>query len=756
LAWNSLLKHFAIDFHEVSQRGRRFSPVLAVIVVALPIILYIWYVAQYGENVPRWDDWEIVPIASASINGELTSSMLWAQHNENRMLVPYVIDLAFTRATNLDFHVMMFFSALLEILSYALLAWTYFRGRRFTIWALVPVAYIGLSLAQHESTLWGFQVAWYLVSFCLASTLYCLITIEENKRLKKFCAVGAAVVGSFCSFQGLLIWPAGLLVILFQGNGRRWAVQWVVAALATLAVYFMGFNFAQTGGAPITDALERPDLLAFFLVLIGSVSVGGAPSASWAYACFAVTGLLLLAISIFVLGRGLRGRPDPQLALASALIVFTLLFDASVCLGRGSSGLVAATASRYTTYNLLLLLGNYFGLLTLFRLSSRARVQGLKVIARLFAVLILIQVVLSDGFGLPAGEISRGSALQAAEATIHFTDASPNLVLTYVYPDTRIFRAYAALARRDKLSTFARLGGCSGFQVGAISVPAFPDVTVNQRLTASGSLALYLSDHPRASAAWGALTELYAKHSDLAVSYPVWGITFPASLLAWAGSEGSGAHDRALAGFSSEYQRMFNVAKGSLARRHHSEDIQGVILPAPSVLTPIFLDDPNAVEAWHVLSILYFERADLVRTFPGVAVDFPSEYIGWATESSESPDVDGTGSLLRPYATQLKAMQSALATAKFEQQEKETREQVLPIPPSLHALVTSDAATYAAWMLVSNAYRRNQSLEGSVPKQSPCFSSDLLKWASRAGGSSEPLLHLYKKQLVAIRDALEY
>ncbi len=756
-------REIASYFDEIRRGVARFSisPVAAVALpvgaILLPVALYFWFIARNGVNVPRWDDWEIIPIASGLLHGNLSASMLWSQHNENRMPVAYLFDLLFTRWGNLNFRALMFFSASLIVVAYGLLAWSYFRGRRFGWWALVPVAFIGFSLAQHDNPLWGFQIAWYLVTVCLAATLYCLITVEEGTQWKLIGAIAAAAVGSFCSFQGLLIWPAGAVVLLLR-NGRRGIITlWALAAVAVAFAYFAGFNLGATGGGSVPEALARPDrFVPFLLVQVGSVAAGTIPASPWGYAGLGIFGFLLLAVSAVVVVSAWRRRPDPQLALASALIVFALLFDILVYIGRSASGVFSATTSRYTTYNLLLLLGNYFGLLALLRLTVGPELRRIKVIAATFAALLTAQVAASSGIGLSVGEAQRIASLQSDEITRNYLDATPNQVQTYEYPNVEVFRKLAALAQRDRLSTFSNAGRCDASQGWA------PHLSSRQShgsvdpmpLSADGSLLLYVNGNRGASEAWRVLSDLYIKRPDLAASYPAWGITFPSSLLAWAGTPSASTYARgALTSYQTEYRSMFDVAKRSLAEGHHAPDLPYVVMPVPAALSAMLLESDRAVEAWRVLSILYFERQDLVRAFPGIDPEFPKQYVDWAVNSAKSEDVDGTGSLLRGYTVELRAMQNVMASAPH-QPDGLASEGVLPAPRSLNELLASDPATYAAWMLVSAAYRSDREPHPISEANSECLALNLVSWAGRVG-SSQPLFLTYAGQISRMRDALE-
>ena len=532
----------------------------------------------------------------------------------------------------------------------------------------------------------------------------------------------------------------------------------IVALVATL-VYFAGFNFGATGGGSIPAALVRPDLLfPFILVQLGSVAAGTDPFSFWGYLGLGIFGLLLLAVSAVVVAGAWEHRPDPQLALASGLIIFALLFDISVYFGRGAAGIGSATTSRYTTYNLLLLLGDYFGLLVLFRVNSGAQRRRVRRVAGIFAVLLLVQVGAASTLGLSSGETQRLYALESAKVTLHYLDATPSQIQTFEYPNVPEFRKLSALAQRDNLSIFANVKNCESPEglrrwLSSTKVDTGADP---KPFEATGALESYLANHRRANEAWRTLLELHANHLDLAVGYPAWGITFPASLLAWAGTENASTYaGGALAAYSPEYGAMFEVAKKSLAEGNHPKDLPDVVLPAPQALTALLLDDDRAAEAWRVLSILYFERGDLVRAFPGLDFEFPKRYIDWAVSSSKSPDLDGTGSLLRGYAGELQSMQSILASVEPGRADGLTSDRVLPIPHSLESLLTGDPSSYAAWMLLSDVYRGHRNVQPPIQPPSECFDLVLVRWASGPGHFSDRALSLYTEQLDGIRDALE-
>ena len=111
--------------------------------------------------------------------------------------------------------------------------------------AYCPIAFLTLTFAQWSNALWGFQIAWFLV--VLASGL-CVIALLDRPRLTWWAFIAAAlaaVVGSYSSLQGLVIWPVGLLLLFLRRRPRWTYVSWIALAAATSALYF--YNYPNAG-----------------------------------------------------------------------------------------------------------------------------------------------------------------------------------------------------------------------------------------------------------------------------------------------------------------------------------------------------------------------------------------------------------------------------------------------------------------------------------------------------------------------------
>ncbi len=218
----------------------------AIIGLALPLAAYFWFIESYSTNVIYWDQWNDVSLLGDSYSGTLSLGSLWQQYGDHRMLFPrlIVLELAHTTSFNIVFE--EFLSGVMLALATGLIIWSHKRRSPSTPWLYyAPVALLLLSFVQYQDTLWGFQMAWYLVLLALGATLFLLDRMHLS-GLAVAGAVACAVVGSYSSLQGLLIWPAGLVLLLLRHRSRRIIIGWIGAALVTVAGYFFHFSSSST------------------------------------------------------------------------------------------------------------------------------------------------------------------------------------------------------------------------------------------------------------------------------------------------------------------------------------------------------------------------------------------------------------------------------------------------------------------------------------------------------------------------------
>ncbi len=416
--------------------------ILTVVGFTLPVIGYLSFVQHYQVNAIFGDQWYDVPVIRESYVHFPNWSSLWALHDDNRILFPNLIVLALAHTARFNISIEEYLSALMLIAATAVLIWTHKRrSPQTSLLAYCPIAFLMLSLAQWSNALWGFQIAWFLVLLALALT----VSFLDRPRQRWWTvglAVCFAVVASYSSLQGLLVWPVGF-VLLYLRQRQRWIfASWVAAAAMTVLLYFI--NYSNPYATNPRTALLHPYAAAkFYLFALGDI-VGvqmkyGGPG----NALVMTFGIVILALALIVLFRwGLRRDTETAAPLGVVLIIFGLLFDVLITDGRIAFGLWGASQSRYTTNDILVLAGIYLTVLgdrsprdnerrrTVPGSNSRGRMQtsvlwlraqtnqiDRKVVRRVALLAIIIQVAFSVHYGLQGARQQHQAYIAAATAT---------------------------------------------------------------------------------------------------------------------------------------------------------------------------------------------------------------------------------------------------------------------------------------------------------------------------------------------------
>ncbi len=343
----------------------RLVQALTAVGFGLPLIGYFWLLGRFSVNVLVGDDWDVVPVIGQSYVHFFDWRLLWTQHNENRIFFPNLIVVLIAHTLHYDIHVVEYLGAVMLVASTLCIVVAHKRRSPSTPWLYYcPVAFLTFSFVQEGNTLWGFQMAWFLVLLALATTLL-LLDRANLTWLALGGALVAATVGSFSSLQGLLIWPAGLVLCCYRKRTWNQTGVWIVAGTAATAVYLRNYHFSATPYPRF--ALQHPLIaVKFFFFLVGDVvgkpvALGSTNPDNTLVVLF---GILIVALAIgTVMLCGLRYDECTGSPIGVALLCFGLLFALVVTQGRSYNGYGGASASRYTTFDLLVVAGIYLALL---------------------------------------------------------------------------------------------------------------------------------------------------------------------------------------------------------------------------------------------------------------------------------------------------------------------------------------------------------------------------------------------------------
>ncbi len=431
---------------------RRARLLLALVVLALPVAVYLAFVHSYGVNVPFKDEWNAVNLYQLLQHGHLSLSAIWAQENESRLLFAYPVMLVIYALSHADTKVEMYVSAVL-LLAAALTALNLFRrtSQSPLLWA-APAFLFLFSLAQYAITLQGFAVAIYMVVFFSMAALAGLLGSERRSWIFAL-AIAAAIVASYSEIEGLAIWPAGLVFLAATGQHPRRILVWLASGALISGIYWIGYQWSSTGGGTHWLVTHPLAAVRYLLVLMGSSLPHSRQLHLNSASLTAVGGaVLLLGLSLFLVWLRHR-RLGRLLSVPLALLTVGFVIDVLITIGRGHLGLATASSSRYTVYNLWLLAGLWLGAVAIYRAlpSMAAKAQ-----LGLTAALGLVQVILSYHAGLAAGSSLHAQHLIAADQLRHYRTASAGQVVRYVTPDYSVFRRLAPFLARHHLSVFSR------------------------------------------------------------------------------------------------------------------------------------------------------------------------------------------------------------------------------------------------------------------------------------------------------------
>ncbi|HUY96658.1 MAG TPA: hypothetical protein VMW47_03395 [Verrucomicrobiae bacterium] len=496
----------------------------------------MWFWHRLAVDVPFEDDWSSVSLLRRVDAGRLTLGALWAQHNENRMLLPRLILLALARPTRADTRWEMLLGIGLLLIAAAILARLAVRPpRRSWWWAVPPVAAL-CSWVQAENLLWGFQFPWYMILAALLGI--CWLLGRDPVPWGAWTGAGAlALAASFSSLQGLFLWPCGLLLLMGRGSGRAQRRAWLgLGALATL-VYFAGYRTVSDGHSGVLAQNDPVGAVRYLLEAVGSVVVGPMGPTQLLGA-----GILLAALGVGV-GWLRSDWRDPDLLVPMALMGFAALFDLALVEGRLGLGVAQAASSRYTSYDLLWLVGVWLGLVALGGRHRWGRGgwrgRSLQLAAAVGCGALLIQVGLAYPSGWAAGRSIALRRLEAVEIVAAYPAVSRPLVRAYLYPAPRLLRSDIRFLRERHLGLFAGRGPDRATGVVPGGIPG-------RLLPLPPTLARLVAQTDRAQAAWSVLSTLVDKLAWVRRRFVAVPTGYPVRLLRWATGPGLGHREVAL------------------------------------------------------------------------------------------------------------------------------------------------------------------------------------------------------------------
>lgn len=328
---------------------------LAIFAVPAALLsLILWGIWNLTPHVPFWDEWQNIDMVLHYQQGKLQFADFWAFHNEHRIVIPRMLDLALIVLTKWNEQVLMTFDLGLAVAEAALLLGAVRCGLRSTRWMfalVVPVSLLVFSLGQYENWLWAFQITFICTVFGVACCVYGFAR-QPASWVAFLLALAGALIASWSSVGGTMVWIAFLPAAWRAGRSK--SIVWIVVAVGVLVTYFQGFPHQ----VPIHVSLS---MLGFALGYLGTPL--GYLSASRIHVSAVVSVAIGAASVMFVLAnlaifwRTRHWHADRDAVSLDAwfgLALFALAVDGITTLGRYSLfGFNDLLTSRYQIFSVL-------------------------------------------------------------------------------------------------------------------------------------------------------------------------------------------------------------------------------------------------------------------------------------------------------------------------------------------------------------------------------------------------------------------
>jgi hypothetical protein len=265
----------------------------------VPILLFYGTSLYFNINIPWFDDIENIPyflanwLEASQLSEQLTA--LLRPNNEHRVLTArLIVLLQYYVLGHLDFRLLAFMGNL-SVLGIYILIVHHARRSGLLHRKLLPVAFLIFTMQFYAMTFMTIMSLQYQMVIFLSFLSFHFL--NQHTRSGLVWGLLIAWLDTFSMGNGMMVWPAGLLILLLQ---RRWGASGLWAAMATLAIigYFSGYDFVQGNDQGFEYVRSHPvQILIGLMTMLGGV-VDILPSLSFDKRSIVpmLVGLLLLVL----------------------------------------------------------------------------------------------------------------------------------------------------------------------------------------------------------------------------------------------------------------------------------------------------------------------------------------------------------------------------------------------------------------------------------------------------------------------------
>jgi hypothetical membrane protein len=259
----------------------------------------VYLVAEHTWNAPFSDDWAVVPRITG--RAPLTPRWLWQLHNEHRLPLPRLIQVAVLRLSGMDFRVTPYLSvAILSVLSLASIRVAARVRGRTALWdACLPLFL--LSWVHADNVVSGWQIQFVLSTAAAVTFVLGVVSGGARPGTETAVLTGVAMlVLPLCGASGVIMTPV-LTVWLISAGRRAWVERQRVTGLvfctcAVLALGLVGLYLRGWQAPPSNHHEASPWRLCSLMIEFFALAGGKLVPQPWQAVAFAGACVALVLI----------------------------------------------------------------------------------------------------------------------------------------------------------------------------------------------------------------------------------------------------------------------------------------------------------------------------------------------------------------------------------------------------------------------------------------------------------------------------
>lgn len=355
--------------------------VLAVLFVA-PIAVFFVYFFALRYDIPWFDEYENIPyflqrfLDADSVSEQFDA--LLKPNNEHRVLYARLVVFAqYLLTGGLSFAGLMLWGNL----GLVLIVWLLYRSTQSlhsspsALYLLLPVPLMLFTAQNYLLTFTAIYTLQYLAIILLVMLTFFVLAFDRPGAFAG--ALGLGALATFSMGNGILLWPAGVVMLVIR---RRWLwlAGWLAFGGLCVWLYFRNYPVQQGNAEGFAYVLQHPvQTLAGFFIFAGSLfdffpawSVEKR-SVLPLLAGIGVVGVLVYWLLRVVLRKG--ANPTHFETFLTGVALFLLANMALIALFRIRFYFGMVLHSSYRTYALVLWAVGYLALLSLLKPETRRR-----------------------------------------------------------------------------------------------------------------------------------------------------------------------------------------------------------------------------------------------------------------------------------------------------------------------------------------------------------------------------------------------